>query len=229
MDEPSRNQETIPDTAFDIDAVSRITGMSSSHLVRWDRNGFFSPSLADPNRRRPASRIYSRNDIVALRIITLLRAAGVPQARLRAARQVLMPDETGGYPPSYLYVADRRVYRSREEAITAQQQNGTPGEPTTIDVKAVSSEVDEAIARLTERRPEEIGQVTRRRGTLRGEPVVAGTRIPTGIIAWFDRHGYSRSWILANFPRLTAADVQAAIEFENLLQSQTPASTVASH
>jgi uncharacterized protein (DUF433 family) len=63
--------------------------------------------------------------------------------------------------------------------------------------------------------------VTRTRGIMRGAPVIAGTRIPTEIIAWFASHGYSLSEILENFPRLTAKDVEAVVAFENEWEAQT--------
>jgi uncharacterized protein (DUF433 family) len=86
---------------------------------------------------------------------------------------------------------------------------------TTIDMAAVAGEVEEAIRRLPERLPEEIGQVVRRRGIMRGVPIIAGTRIPTETIAWFHGHGYSLTEIIENFPRLTPRDVEAAIAFED--------------
>jgi uncharacterized protein (DUF433 family) len=44
--------------------------------------------------------------------------------------------------------------------------------------------------------------------------VLAGTRIPTQAIWNFYRAGYKMLAILKEYPRLTAKDVQAAIEFE---------------
>ena len=50
---------TIPLIAFTSDTVSRFTDLSIRQLHYWDRTGFFVPSFADPNRRRPHSRVYS--------------------------------------------------------------------------------------------------------------------------------------------------------------------------
>ena len=87
-------------------------------------------------------------------------------------------------------------------------------------------ETDKAIGRLSERLPEEIGQVVRHRGIMQGVPIIAGTRIPTETIAWFHDHGYSLREILENFPRLTPEDVEAAIAFETQ-QEKTLAPTLA--
>ncbi len=221
METSEQNVGTIPFTAFDIDAVARLTRLSVSQLQRWDRLGFFHPSLADPNRRRPYSRIYSLDDVIALRMIAKLRAAGVPLTRLKPVLDLLAPDEQGNWPARTLYVVGTQVFASRDEANAAsarsQQDNGF----TIVDLASVVAEVEAGIARLGERRPEQIGQITRTRGIMRGAPVIAGTRIPPETIAWFASHGYSLTEILENFPRLTPKDVEAAVAFENEREAKT--------
>jgi uncharacterized protein (DUF433 family) len=75
---------------------------------------------------------------------------------------------------------------------------------------------------LGERGPEQIGQVTRTRGIMRGVPVIAGTRIPTETVAWFVNHGYALAEILENVPRLTPTDVEAAVAFEEEAKAPEP-------
>jgi DNA-binding transcriptional MerR regulator len=207
--------ESIPLTAFDIDTTARVTGLSVSNLQRWDRIGFFHPSLADPNRRRPGSRLYSRNDLKVLRTVARLREAGVPLAQIKPVLPLLALDhENGSWPSGAFHVIGRRIYRSPDDAPEADK-GAARKRTTTIDMAAVAGEVEEAIRRLPERLPEEIGQVVRRRGIMRGVPIIAGTRIPTETIAWFHGHGYSLTEIIENFPRLTPRDVEAAIAFED--------------
>jgi uncharacterized protein (DUF433 family) len=222
MDTVARNTGKIPLTAFDIEAAARVTGLSVSQLQRWDRSGFFHPSLADPNRRRPGSRIYSRDDLVALRAIATLRGARVPLSTLAALPRLLAQRANGEQPTRCLHVVGGRLFLSREEAIASTRRVGSQGELTTIDVESIAAEVESAIARLGERKPDEIGRVTRRRAIMDGVPIIAGTRIPTETIAWFHDHGYSLSDILENFPRLTAEDVNAALAFEHREVPNTP-------
>lgn len=77
---------TFPLTAFTTDTVSRITGSSVRQLQRWDRTGFSVPSFADPQRRRPYSRVYSFEDLVGLRTIAKLREQGVSLPALKRVR-----------------------------------------------------------------------------------------------------------------------------------------------
>jgi uncharacterized protein (DUF433 family) len=220
---PLSTKQPIPFVAFDIDHVAQLTGLSVSQLVRWDRKGFFHPTFADPNRRRPNSRIYSEHDVVALRIIAKLRDARVPLAEFKSVAEILAPGDHGELLDTCFYVVGKRFFTSRDEASAAARELGEDIEPTTIEVRLVIAELERGIARLEERPPEGIGLVVRKRGIMRGVPIIAGTRIPTETIAWFHDNGYSLSWILENFPRLTEKDVEAAVAFENARAADPPA------
>ncbi|MGH2615119.1 MAG: DUF433 domain-containing protein, partial [Thermomicrobiales bacterium] len=204
MGTTTRNGGTIPLTVFDIHAVSRVTGLSVPQLQRWDRTGFLHPSLADPNRRRPGSRIYVKSDVLTLAAIARMRAAGVPMRQIEPVLPLLAPDreEHGEWPARAFHIAANRVYLSQDEATEAANRAGQV-RPVTIDLASVAVDVDEAIARLPECLPEEIGQVMRRRAIMSGVPIIAGTRIPTETIAWFHDNGYTLDWVLENYPRLT--------------------------
>jgi DNA-binding transcriptional MerR regulator len=222
MTAPSRNYRLMPLIAFGIDEVAELTGLSVRQLQRWDRNGFFEPTYADPNRRRPASRIYSRDDVVALRIIARLRELRVPFAELRSLLPKLPHGKNGKEAPRQLFVFGDSVYFTEAEAVVAASVAQGRCEPTTIDIETLIAALTEAIERLRERKPEEIDKVVRRRGTMGGVPIIAGTRIPTEFIAWYHDSGYSMDWILREFPRLTPADVRAAVAFESQREAKSP-------
>lgn len=223
MTTTARKEKTFPLIAFDIEAVARVTGLTVRMLLRWDRTGFFHPWKADPNRRRPGSRIYSRDDVVALGFIARLREAGVPLGQIKPILHLLAPNENRQWPARIIHLAGNRLlFLSQDEATASANQSGQKVEPTTIDLALVLTDIEEAIERLRERRPEEIGQVVRRRGVMRGVPIIAGTRIPTETIAWFHDNGYSLADILENFPRLTPKDVEAAVAFENEREAKIP-------
>jgi uncharacterized protein (DUF433 family) len=204
----------LPLVAFTTRLVADLTGLSVSQLQRWDRNGFFQPWRADPNRRRPHNRIYSLPDVVALRAIAELRKAGASFAEVRRVRNMLVPDESGDWPVRSFHVVGSHIFVSRDEALSAQGEGSRQGELVTVDLDEVTAIVEQGVRKLAERRPEEIGQVTRNRWIMSGVPIIAGTRIPTETVAWFHDNGYALDWILENFPRLTPEDVQAAIAFE---------------
>ena len=167
----------LPLVAFTTNLVADLTGLSVSQLQRWDRDGFFQPWRADPNRRRPHSRIYSFPDVVSLRTIAELRKAGASFAEVKRVRHMLAPTEEGEWPARSLYVVGRRLYLSREDAMAALQDVDPQGEPVEIDLEDIKGIVEQGVRKLAERRPEEIGQVTRNRWIMSGVPIIAGTRI----------------------------------------------------
>ena len=124
----------LPLTAFTADIAAGLTGLSVSQLHRWDRNGFFHPSLADPDRRRPYSRIYSLPDVVALRTIAELRMAGVSFAELKRVRGAPALNENIEWPTRLLYVVGNRLFVSRDEVLAAARKLNPPGELSTIDL-----------------------------------------------------------------------------------------------
>lgn len=214
MVETHTRTNELPLLAFTADLVAGLTGLSVSQLHRWDRNGFFHPSLADPDRRRPYSRIYSLPDVVALRAIAELRNAGVSFPELKNVRSSFAPDKNGEWLVRSFHVVGKRLYVSREDALAAMNNENRREESVTVDLDAVTALVEQGVRQLVERRPEQIGQVTRNRWIMSGVPIIAGTRIPTETIAWFHDNGYPLDWIMENFPRLFPEDVRAAIDFE---------------
>jgi uncharacterized protein (DUF433 family) len=193
--------------AFGIENTAKLTGLSKSQLERWDRNGFFHPSLADPNRRRPNSRTYSTEDVVGLRVIARLRELGVPLRELKNIRKSINLFNDENWANQQFYVVEKSVYLSKGEL------NGRTG-PTVLSLKEVVRELETRIKKLSERTEEQIGKVTRNRFVMSGQPVLAGTRIPTSTIAELVEDGYSHSFILREFPRLKVPDIEAAVRFE---------------
>ena len=66
---------------------------------------------------------------------------------------------------------------------------------------------------LKRRRSDQIGQLARHRHVSHNRVVIAGTRVPVRAILNFVEDGYSPRQIVEEYPSLTEADIQAAIEF----------------
>src|SRR5581483_10603442 len=98
--------------AFTARTVSKLTGLSERQLHHWDRTGFFVPSNADPERRRPQSRIYSFDDVVGLRTIAKLREQGVSFPELKKARAFFAAHHNRDWAQRRFYVVGNRVFFS---------------------------------------------------------------------------------------------------------------------
>lgn len=203
-----------PLTAFTSDTVSRLTGLSVRQLHHWDRTNFFVPTFADPERRRPQSRVYSFDDVVGLRTIADLRRQGVSFPELKKVRRFFDSDHNRDWASRRFWVVGNRVFFSEGDAVVAARPLGQLVEPRVLELGPVAEDVRAAVRALGQRFKDQIGAVVRDRMIMGGAPIIAGTRIPTATVDWFYRNGYSIPDILQNFPRLTPDDIRAAVEYQ---------------
>ena len=197
--------------AFSEDQASRLTRLSITRLRYWAKTGFFAPSYVEENAAAPFSRFYSFRDIVALRTLEMLRVKnGVPLQHLRKVAEKLAHLRDDLWTETRLRVADRKV-------VFDEPESGRPREVLSgqfVEEYALLEVIDETsreVEQMKKRDPEEIGNVVQMRGVNRGAPTIAGTRIPVVSIQRLHEDGYSIKQILAEYPRLTSADVKAAL------------------
>ena len=196
--------------AFSADTAANVTGFSVSQLQRWDRQGWFQPALADPDRRRPHSRIYSFGDLVNLRTLRLLHERGVPIVKLRKAWRYLSEGGFANLPSTRLYVANGDVYIKHEDATIAASRAGQAALPEVVELVPIIAEMRDRVRALSERTPEQVGRAERTPFIVNGEEVFAGTRIPVSVITAFLKQGWAWKDILQEYPRLREADLAYA-------------------
>lgn len=201
--------------AFTEEQVARLTGLSQRQLRYWDRTGFFRPTFGEENRRVAYSRIYSFKDVCALRVIAALRKQHrVPLTHLRKMAEELSHLADAKWTNGELFVLHRRVVfvepgTQRHREIVSKQYVA-PG----IPLGEVVAGVRDDIADLNRRSSDERGRIDRIRNVQGSVPVVAGTRIPVRTIRHFHEDGYGIDDILAEYPSLSKADVEAAIRYK---------------
>lgn len=202
--------------AFSEDHVERLTGLSKRQLRYWDNTGFFSPSLADENRRAAYSRVYSFKDIASLRVLgALVKRYKVPLSHLREVASKLSHLEDNKWTRVKLFVLNKRVNFFDPEAENLREVvSGQYGMGEAIDLSDYLSDTKSDIERLYLRTDDQIGVVERRRRVASNAWVVAGTRIPIKAIRGFHEAGYSIQDILKEYPVLTEKDVKAALEHD---------------
>jgi uncharacterized protein (DUF433 family)/DNA-binding transcriptional MerR regulator len=199
--------------AFSEEDVERLTRISRSQLRYWDRTRFFTPSLADDDRRRPYSRTYSFRDVINLQVLNVMRnESRVPLQHLREVKDKLahLGDDLWG--KTILFVLNRRVVFFNEE--TDRREDVVSGQGVLeIPLRVVRRDMENAVRLLWKRDSATIGQVQRKRGVVSKNPVIAGTRIPVDAIKEFHRVGYTINQILDEYPTLTEDDIRAALEY----------------
>jgi len=201
--------------AFSEDDAARLSDLTLNQIRRWDRIGFFTPSLAEENRRQPFSRAYSFRDIVSLRVLGQLRNRhGVPLQHLRKVSDKLHDMGDAKWTASTLYVLGKKVVFTdprddkRKEVVSEQRVFDIP-------LRVAISDTRQAIAKMNEREKAETGHVVKRRFVMQGEAVFEGTRIPVAAVQRYLEAGYGTAAILKAFPDLTEADIDAARSYPN--------------
>lgn len=197
--------------AFSEEDVERLTGISRRQLQYWDRTGFFAPALADENRRRAHSRVYSFRDVVCLKVLNTIRnEVRVPLPHLREVKETLAQFGDDMWAKTTLYVLNRRVVFDNPE--TSQKEEVVSGQAILqIPLHVVQGDTEKAVRLLRARDPETVGRIESKRGVAGSQPVIAGTRIPVSAVKAFSEAGYSVDQIREQYPTLTNKDVQAAL------------------
>jgi len=201
-------------SAFTEDQASRLTGISVHQLRYWDRTDLFCPQFADENRKAAFSRVYSFQDIVALRVLHVLtNQYSVSVQHLREVADKLCKMDNSAWARTTLYVLKRRVNFDdpedgrQREIVSGQYSIGIP-------LEKVMSDTRRDIQSLSKRDEEQVGKIMRNRNISHNAPVISGTRIPVRAIKRFHDEGYSVQQIIEEYPSLSAADIEAAIQFK---------------
>lgn len=206
--------------AFTAEHVCRLTGLSARQLSYWDKTEFFSPTLLDEYRRRAFGRIYSFRDVVGLRTIGMLRKVHqIPLQELRRVGEWLHNWHDAPWSSLRFALIGRKVVFYDPTSDSIVEPRGAGQEVLPIALEPIANEMRDAAAQLRERQTEQLGQLSRNRYVVHNAWVIAGTRIPTSAVWNFHQAGYSNDAIIREYPRLTPADIVAAVDFERSRQS----------
>ena len=152
--------------------------------------------------------VYSFRDLVSLRVLNDLR--NVHRVSLQHLREVAASLAHLGdqkWVAATLYVLNRKVVfgdgAGRREVVSGQQVFDIP-------LKVVAADMRKAVEQDQQRPVASHGQITRHRFVMSNAPVFAGTRVPVGTVIDYLDAGYTPARILAEYPTLTARDIEAA-------------------
>ena len=187
--------------------------LSSLKLIRWIRMGIAGPNLTETHGR---DLLIAFKDLVSLRIVAALRAAGVSFARVRTAEQNLR--ELTGHPRPFatesLWTDTSDVFADFRGMLLAASRSGQLAmrlmERHLIPVHGLSF-TDGAASSWTPAR-----FVVMRPDIQFGAPCISGTRIPTRALWNSWRGGDSKELLSASYD-LPLEEVQAAISWEERL------------
>lgn len=152
---------------------------------------------------------------MGLRTIALLRKRHqVPLQELRRVGSWLKERHDEPWSSLRFALRGRRVVFYEPDSGNIVEPRGHGQRVLPIALEPIAREMRDAAEQLRKRSTEQLGQLVRNRYVVHNAWVIGGTRIPTSAIWNFHKAGYSQDAIIAEFPRLTAEDVRAAIRFE---------------
>jgi DNA-binding transcriptional MerR regulator len=139
--------ETAADRAFTAGQAGRLTGAAYKNMDYWARTGLLRPSIAAA-AGSGSQRLYSFPDLVALKVVVRLRAAGISlQALRRVAAHLQARTPPATFANVYLVSDGVDVYeRHGDELISTLRQPGQAALAWVIDMGAVVEELEAALA-----------------------------------------------------------------------------------
>ena len=210
----------VPEAARYLKAVplaSHIYPVSSTKLLRWIRSGMASPDLVTV---RGTDMLIAFEDLISMRVIASLRAAGVGWKEIRQTRQWLQ-EETGAERPfatEHVWTGQGQVFVDWTERLISASRHGQIAlemlKHFLIPIHGLKFDDDSYVATSWE----PFDRVVLQPKVQFGAPCIRGTRIPTRTVAGMVEAGDSVKWVAGAY-RISSDEVNAACEWEKRLQA----------
>ncbi len=186
--------------------AARLAKVSLRRLDYWASTGLIGPSVDRTLQPGSRVRLYNFRELFAVMVAAELRERGVS---LQHVRQIVEHLLARGYdqPLTQLRFATvgKQVYFQHANG---EWEGGIRPDQLVLHQVLDLALIRKKIADGLERRLDEFGRVERRRGTLGGKPVFAGTRIPVDTVRRYLAAGHSIDEVLEAYPSLGTADVE---------------------
>jgi DNA-binding transcriptional MerR regulator len=133
---------------FAAGAAARLSGVSYRTLDFWAKTGFIVPSIVQ-SAGKGSDRVYSFQDVVALRVANRLRTAGISLQKLRRVTRYLQERDELESPlvETYLISDGIDVFEQHSDEVRSLLQR--PGQTTFAWVLDLRSVVDEVRMLMT--------------------------------------------------------------------------------
>ncbi len=193
--------------AFTADRARALTGLTKRQIQYWDERRFIRPSLTS-RQGRGRRRLYNFRDLVALRTAAELRAHISLQLIRKVDAYLRGLDYEHPMAELSFEVVGGELYFEEAGTVRRAKRPEQTVMRVTVPFAHLINDLEKKIAKLDER---PVGELERRRRTLGGKLLIAGTRIPVEVIQRMREDGASEAIILKLYPDLTRRDVRAAL------------------
>jgi uncharacterized protein (DUF433 family) len=188
---------------YSVQLASKIGGISHRQALAWAKNGVLVPSRGYVTDHRPYILFYSFNDLVALRLISILREQyGLSLEAARVASDYSREHPDTAWDELTFWLTDKQVH----------VQDPVDGSATRLNLKAIAARVKEDADKLWNRNSDDFGKIEYRRDVMGGTLVVKGTRISVATVVNMTAQGASEEEILRAYPSLVPEDIRGVLE-----------------
>jgi len=210
MSEVARLESAGSELAVSDKRAASLARISLRQVRYWDETGLVVPSIKRRISQRNTVRLYSFQDLLSLLVAAQLRN----RISLQHIRRIVTQLSKRGF----VEPLQELIFATYGDHVFFQYPDGSwSGDPLPDQVifhQVVELEALRAkISTVAERDAGSAGRLVRRRGVMGNKPIFAGTRIPVETVRRYLDAGCDTSEILAEYPSLTAEDVEAARNF----------------
>lgn len=199
---------------FSAAQVCHLAKISNTQLRYWFKTGVFRPQTLEGIGH--FHHVYTFRDVVGLKTVSILRNKyKVALDHLRIIEDKLK-DTSVDWSSLVFYVGENRRIYFRDPSHGDTVAVHPMGQKPLLKMQAIARGIEKSMVRMQKRTSKEIGKIDQNRYVLQNAMVIAGTRIPTSSIYSFHKARYSEQQIITQYPRLTPADIRAAIDYEEL-------------
>lgn len=189
--------------------AARIAGVTVPRVDYWSSTGIIRPTVDTRLTPHSPIRLFSFAELMGLMVAAELRRRGVSLQHIRVIIDRLR--EQGYESP-----LTELVYATSGRAVYFQHTDGS-WEGDRLPHQSVMHQVIDlehmrlAIAKAAQREESTVGHIERRRGSMGGKELVAGTRVPVATVRRYLEHGSSPAEVIEAFPALRLEDVKAVV------------------
>lgn len=133
---------------FGVAAVLKLTGVSYRNLDHWATTGLVRSSIR-PAAGKGTRRVYSFADLVALRVVKQLRAAGIPLQAIRRAVRYLQEHADSPLTTVALVADGRRILARSGDSRTMVDATAEGQVVIAIDVTPIRRRLEASVTELS--------------------------------------------------------------------------------
>lgn len=191
--------------------------VQSSKMIRWIRRGMASPDLVTTPGREL---LIEFEDLISLRVVLALRAAGVKWSRIDRAEEWLRENTQAHRPfaTEALWTGQGHVFANLRQQLLSPSASGQLAFDTLREylfpVHGLKFDHETHMANSWE----PVAGVVLEPDVQFGSPCLRGTRIPTRTIAGMVDAGDTEEWVAKAY-RISPIEVRAACEWEFRLRA----------